>query len=116
MLDDSTMISVSIVIIIFAVVSLEKSFRLLHLLTKDSAFNNMILRIEKELMIVGSTAFIFKLISSSTGHWNEALDFADLLIPIFSFCYCAIGFILIVSSLRKCVFGASLSMYNLSNC
>ena len=102
MLDDSTMISVSIVIIIFAVVSLEKSFRLLHLLTKDSAFNNMILRIEKELMIVGSTAFIFKLISSSTGHWNEALDFADLLIPIFSFCYCAIGFILIVSSLRQC--------------
>ena len=100
-LDDSAKISVSVVIVIFAVVALEKFFHLLHLLTKDSAFNKMILRIEKELMIVGSTAFIFKLISSSTSNWIDALDFADLLIPIFSFCYCAIGFTLIISSLNQ---------------
>ena len=100
--DETTLITISIVIVIVAVVALENIFHLLHLLTKDSAFNEMIVRIEKELMIVGSTAFIFRIVGSSAGRWDEALNFADLLIPIFSFCYCAVGCILIISSLQQC--------------
>lgn len=103
---DKTKMSVSIVIVIVAVVALEKLFHFLHFLTKETAFKNMIVRIEKELMIVGSTAFVFRLIVTPSelaiSEWGLALDYADLIIPIFSFCFCAIGVILIVSSLRQC--------------
>lgn len=95
--------SISIVIVIVAVVIVEKIFHLLHRLTVDTAFSNMIVRIEKELMIVGSTAFIFKLaLDPGTDNWSNALHFADLIVPIFSFCFCGIGVLLIVSSLRQC--------------
>ena len=103
---NTSIMSISIVIVIISVVLLEKIFRFLHFLTKDTAFSNMILRIEKELMIVGSTAFVFRLIvtpsSLSTSEWVGALNYADLIVPIFSFCYCGIGIMLIISSLRQC--------------
>ena len=103
---DTAIISISMLIVIVSVVLLENMFHLLHILTKDTAFSEMILRIEKELMIVGSTAFIFRLIISpnnfSANGWENAINYADLLVPIFSFCYCGIGIILIMSSLRQC--------------
>ena len=103
---NTSIMSISIVIVITAVVLLEKLFHLLHFLTKDTAFSTMILRIENELMIVGSTAFIFRLIvtsySLSTSEWVDTLNYADLIVPIFSFCYCGIGIMLIISSLQQC--------------
>ena len=101
---NTSIMSISIVIVITAVVLLEKLFHLLHFLTKDTAFSTMILRIENELMIVGSTAFIFRLIVTpySNSDWVDSLTYADLIVPIFSFCYCGIGIMLIISSLQQC--------------
>jgi len=103
---DTLTASVSMIIVILSVLALENIFHLLHFITTDTAFSKMIVRIEKELMIVGSTAFIFRLIVAPTAEssptWAAALNYADLIIPIFSFCYCGIGLLLIVSSLKQC--------------
>jgi len=97
----------SLLIIIFAVLSLEQLFQLLHYFTRETAFNAMVSKMEKELMIVGCTAFIFKIVVNTNttflkGDWFHALEFADFLIPLFSFFYCSIAFLLIVLSLYLC--------------
>ena len=64
----------------------------------------MIIAIEKELMIVGCMAFIFKIITNTSTFlqeerglkWFHALENADLLIPITSFVYCFQGIGLII--------------------
>ena len=72
--------SVSITFIIFIVLFFEFLFQKLHEVTKDTAFQELVSAIEKELMIVGCMAFGFKILTNSShivsGHWLSALEFA----------------------------------------
>lgn len=94
--------TISLVIIVVAVLCTEMFFHHLHKITHDTPFDTMVVAIEKELMIVGCMAFIFKIILQ-TAHidhmWVLGLEFADMLVPITSFCVCFIGICLIVMSL-----------------
>ena len=53
-------------------------------------------------MIVGFTAFIFKIVFGTTkfvpDEYYLSLEFADILVPLFSFCNCFIGIFLILIS------------------
>lgn len=72
--------TVAIVIIIAAVQLVEYLFHSLHGLTHDTPFEQMVATIEKELMIVGCTAFIFKIIINVkhflSTDWFYALEYA----------------------------------------
>jgi hypothetical protein len=72
--------SVSVIIIVCAVQLVEYLFHHLHLLTHDTPFNQMVQSIEKELMVVGFTAFIFKIIVNTTSflalEWFHSLEYA----------------------------------------
>lgn len=98
--------TLSILIIVVAVLMVEKVFHGLHAITHDTPFADMVSAIEKELMIVGCMAFIFKIIVNTTHFLNEkwlhALEYADLVIPIVSFCFCGQGVVLILVSIRQC--------------
>lgn len=72
----------SLLIVISAVLCVEYIFHLLHLFTVDSPFHKVVEALEKELMIVGCTAFIFK-ISINVTHflsekWFFALEFSGV--------------------------------------
>jgi hypothetical protein len=100
---DASVSTISMIIIIASVILLEKGFHRLHDLTSDTPFETMIHSIEKELMIVGTMAFIFKLILNIThidSMWVLGLEFADLLVPIISFLVCTICVVLIIVSMR----------------
>ena len=56
----------SFIIVIAAIMILELIFHELHHMTQDTTYQNMILAIENELMIVGSMAFILKIILSES--------------------------------------------------
>ena len=67
-------------VIIASVIAVDILFHGLFILTDDTPFAKMIHAIEKELMIVGFTAFIFKIIINAsnilTGDYLYALEFA----------------------------------------
>jgi hypothetical protein len=92
--------TVSILIIIFAVLFLEKAISHLEELASDSAFAHMLTIIEKELMIVGLTAFVFKSVQSSgqtiNPEWYLCLEFADTFIPVTAFLFCFQGMLFII--------------------
>ena len=92
-------------IVIGIVNILERTFHWLHERTHETAFHEMVLAIEKELMIAGTMAFILKMILNTSNfldlEWLYALDFADLVIPVTAFLYCFIGSILIIVSVLK---------------
>eukprot|EP01032_Pedospumella_encystans_P007663 gene7663-9168_t len=96
--------TVSVIIIVFAVQMVEYFFHLLHTFTHDTPFHRMVQSIEKELMVVGFTAFMFKILVDTTHFldldWFHALEYADILVPIFSFSYCGLGLMLILNSVR----------------
>ena len=94
--------SASLIIIVCAVVSVEFIFHYLDHISHDTKFNKNIRDIQTELMIVGCTAFIFKIIINNTSFinydWFHALEFADIIIPIFSISHCFLGFGLVLMS------------------
>jgi hypothetical protein len=94
------------IIIVFAVLMVELAFHQLAHVTADTPFESMIHSIEKELMIVGTMAFTFKVILSTTHFlptdWVVALEFADLLVPITSFLFCGQALLLIIMSVKQC--------------
>ncbi len=95
--------SISMIIIVSVVLAVEKALHYLHEFTHDTAYEEMVHAIQKELMIVGTMAFVFKIILQITTlpyDWVLALEFADVVVPITSFCVCAIGILLIMISLR----------------
>eukprot|EP01034_Spumella_vulgaris_P035430 gene35430-43685_t len=98
--------TISIIIIIVAILCIQSVFHALHAFTHETSFRHMVTQIENELMIVGCSAFIFKVIVNTTSfldsHWAHALEFAELLIPVMSFCYCLTGVLLIVMALNVC--------------
>ncbi len=94
--------AISMVIIVAVVLIVEHFFHRLHSYTHDTPFEQMLISIQKELMIVGTMSFIFKIILQSTSmniDWVLGLEFADTVVPITSFVCCTIGVMLIVMSL-----------------
>jgi hypothetical protein len=72
--------TLSILIIVLAVLTVEYCFHMLHVVTHDTPFNQMVQSIEKELMAVGFTAFAFKIMVDTTHFldldWFHALEYA----------------------------------------
>ena len=77
---DPKITMVAIIIIVAAVLTLEGLFHMLNEVTRDTTFHKMVSAVEKELMLVGCTAFIFKIIVNSEIHLSEeyfiALEYA----------------------------------------
>lgn len=96
----------SVILVVAAVLCVEYAFHVLHELTYDTPFEHLVPSVEKELMLVGFTAFIFKIVVTVEGNfdqdWYHALEYADILVPLFSFSYCALGLVLIVKTVRQC--------------
>lgn len=103
---DSLTLTVMIIIIVTCVLSVEHTFDKLRKLTNETPFRHILATVEQELMVVGFTAFVFKIIFSNNNFLNFnqflALEFADLLVPVFSICNCIIGIVLIMISLVQC--------------
>jgi hypothetical protein len=78
--------TVSIIIIVCAVQLVEYFFHMLHVITHDTPFYEMIQSIEKELMVVGFTAFMFKILVNTTSflvlNWFHALEYAGKLLVL----------------------------------
>ena len=76
--------TVAVIIIVGAVQFVEFSFHMLHALTHDTPFEQMVQSIEKELMGVGFTAFAFKIMVNTTDfldtEWFQALEYAGITI------------------------------------
>ena len=92
----------SFTIIITAVIFFELLFEYLHELTHDTEFNEMVSKIKNELMIVGCSAFIFKIIINNQkipDNWLLSLELADMVVPLTSFMYAIQGIYLI----RMCI-------------
>ena len=98
--------SCSILLIISFVLTVEFFFEKLNEATEDTPFEELLRAIEKELMIVGTMAFIFKTILSidllKDEAWIFALEYADTLVPITAFMFCIEGIFLILMSVRQC--------------
>lgn len=124
--------TLSFIIIVAAVMFVDFAFYGLSLMSHDTPFEQLLPAIQKELMIAGCTAFVFKIIVNASNNglshtWFIALEYAgkshptilvsseffnfnplllslcsDLVVPIFSFVYCFIGLILISMSVRQC--------------
>jgi len=96
----------SIFIIIGIIVLLKQMIEALYKLTHDTAFSGMVGKIEEELMIVGSSSFIFKVILNTTNFgenvWAYPVEFAEILVPLIAFSYCGLGIVIILISLKQC--------------
>lgn len=72
--------TLSVLIIVVAVLTVEYAFHMLNVITHDTPFNQMVQSIEKELMAVGFTAFAFKIMVDTTHFldldWFHALEYA----------------------------------------
>lgn len=82
---DPEVTMLAIIIIVAAVLALETIFHMLNEVTRDTTFHRMVGAIEKELMLVGCTAFIFKIIVNAEIHveeeWLIALEYSGGLLP-----------------------------------
>lgn len=73
---DSGKWTLSLIIVVCSVLFIEAIFHVVHVFTEDSPFHKVILALEKELMIVGVTAFMFKIILSSIADIDEMWKFS----------------------------------------
>jgi hypothetical protein len=96
----------SIFIIVAFIMILKQLIHAVHALTHDTPFYEMISKIEEELMLVGASAFIFKVILNTTDfgsvEWAYPLEFAETLVPILAFSYCGLGIYVVLISLKQC--------------
>ena len=92
----------SLLIVVVGVLSLEFLFSITHKYTAGTPYDELVIALEKELMIVGCTAFLFMIYlnqdSELSYKWVFAIEYADLLIPIFAFSNCLKGYMLILLS------------------
>jgi hypothetical protein len=106
---DPTTSTIMIIVIVVSVLLVDGAFNLLRDFTRETPFIHIISALERELMIVGFTAFVFRLIFSSgsssilTESEYMSLEFADLLIPLFSMCNCIIGMAMIYMSVKQSI-------------
>ena len=77
---DAMVGSLSVIFTVAAVLLIEKFFEQLHHLTRDTAFQDMVTSIERELMVVGFLAFLFKIIMFNStfidGKWLMGVEYA----------------------------------------
>jgi hypothetical protein len=96
----------SVLIIIGFIIILKQIIEGLYAFTHESAFHPMVKKIEEELMIVGSSSFIFKVVLNTTTFgqniWAYPLEFGEVLVPLIAFSYCGIGIFLVIVSLKQC--------------
>jgi hypothetical protein len=71
--------TLSVLIIVSAVFALDSLFHYLHKLAHETPFDDIVIAIRKELMVVGGIAFIFKCIVLSSSFipkkWLLAMEF-----------------------------------------
>lgn len=93
-------------IIIVFIILLKQLLETLHAITEDTPFYEMIGKIEEELMIVGTSSFLFKVLLNTTdfgdNDWAYPLEFAETLVPILAFSYCGVGIYVVLISLKQC--------------
>eukprot|EP01035_Chromulina_nebulosa_P022509 gene22509-29149_t len=92
-----------VTLIVFFVVFVEKFFEFLKDLTNDTPFYKVIPALEGELMVIGFTAFVFKIYLNAaviSGEYHYALEYSDILVPFFSFSGCFLGLFLMVASIQ----------------
>lgn len=98
--------TVSMFIIIAFIVALKQCITALYAVTQDTPVYAMISKIEEELMLVGTSSFLFKVILNTTNFgenkWAYPLEFAETLIPIIAFSYCGLGVYVVLISLKQC--------------
>jgi hypothetical protein len=96
----------SVLVIIGFIIILKQILETLYTFTHESAFHGMVKKIEEELMIVGSSSFIFKVVMNtttfSTNRWAYPLEFGEVLVPLIAFSYCFVGIFLVIVSLKQC--------------
>ena len=96
----------SVFIIIAFIIVLKQIIEALYTLTNETPFYVMVTKIEEELMIVGTSSFLFKVILNTTSfennEWAYPLEFGEILVPLIAFSYCGLGILLIIISLRQC--------------
>mmetsp|Transcript_8952 Transcript_8952/g.12245 ORF Transcript_8952/g.12245 Transcript_8952/m.12245 type:complete len:898 (+) Transcript_8952:81-2774(+) len=95
-----------VLLIIMSAIAIEKAFEVLKVYADGTSFFELLPAAEKQLMVAGITAFVFKVYINSTPNTNSntihSLEFADTLVPIFSFLTCLVGFWLILYSIKVC--------------
>eukprot|EP01036_Dinobryon_divergens_P022205 gene22205-30445_t len=96
----------SAVIVIVLVNIVENWFLLLMKMTDDTPYSEMIVLIERELMTVGFTALLFKVVFTNTNfleyEWFFALELSDVLVPFYVFCNCSVGILLVITAMKQC--------------
>lgn len=96
----------SVLIIIGFIIILKQMIEGLYTFTHETPFHGMVKMIEEELMIVGTSSFIFKVVINTTTFgenvWAYPLEFGEVLVPLIAFSYCGIGVLLIMISLKQC--------------
>ena len=96
----------SVLVIIGFIIILKQIIETLYAFTHESPFHGMVKKIEEELMIVGSSSFIFKVVLNTTtfgkNDWAYPLEFGEVLIPLVAFSYCGIGIFMIMCSFKQC--------------
>lgn len=96
----------AIIFVILFILVLKYMFEFLHHITHDTSFSGMVTKIEEELMIVGTSAFLFKIVLNTTdfssNEWAFPLEFGELLVPMLAFTYCGIGILMVFYSLQQC--------------
>lgn len=97
----------SILLIVVIILLLEQMFSILKETTEDTPFEEMIHAIQSEMMIVGAMAYAFKLMTSAgvelQEDWLFALEYADTVIPMTAFCFCAEGIVLVIMFMNQFV-------------
>lgn len=83
---------VAFVVIVSSVVSIEVLFHSIHKQTHESQYAELVSAIEKELMIVGATAFALKIITNATSilseKWLMAIEFAGPSVIYYGCSFC----------------------------
>lgn len=103
---DSTTLTIMIIVIVSSVLLIEHTFEIFRKLTNETPFRHIISAVEQELMVVGFTAFLFKIVYNNNNFLTTeqflSLEFADVLVPVFSISNCILGIFLIFASLFQC--------------
>jgi ABC-type sugar transport system permease subunit len=97
---------IAIICIVFVVRCIEALFEHLNQSNKDSRFFSHLKQIERELMIVGCTSFIFAMllvnVVSLPAEWVRALSFTDVFVTLFSMFHCLLGLALAYLAQFQC--------------
>mmetsp|Transcript_12320 Transcript_12320/g.16923 ORF Transcript_12320/g.16923 Transcript_12320/m.16923 type:complete len:799 (+) Transcript_12320:68-2464(+) len=97
---------VAVIITVVIVTIVENTFLLLLKLTDDTPYSEMIIVIERELMNVGFSALLFKVVCNNTHFldhdWFFALELSDVLVPFYVFCSCTVGIAMVLTAMRQC--------------